>query len=116
MIITIHKESKITKIGPKIYDFTQLLQFSPQLLLESIKKDNRLVLDDECTDLVSRREVDKNNNVKGYCKHILMISNKRKEKNEEMKNRGFFTQTDDLSMGNQQTYYRLFRSDLRYGC
>lgn len=109
-MIEITTTSKIGKVGHKIMNFAELVNISPQLILDFFKKDNRLVLNSECQELL---EIQKKN--KGICRHIVKMSLYRKHKNEELESAKYITESDDLCMGNQQTYYRLFRSDLRYG-
>jgi hypothetical protein len=109
-MITLSLNSKLKRIGHKIMDFSKLVEISPLMLLDVIKADNRLVLDEECRYLLESQKKNK-----GVCKYIIKISDYRKQKYEELSNSVFLTDSDNLLMGNQETYYRLFRSDLRYG-
>lgn len=109
-MLTITLNSKITKVGNKVMNFTELFNIAPQMLLDAIKKDNRLVLDQETHDfLLSQKRF------KSICGYIIKISNYRKEREKVLSTQVFITTNENISMGNQLAYKSIYFAGIRYG-
>lgn len=109
-MITISMTSKLTKVGNKVRNFSELFNIAPQMVLDAIKADNRLVLDQETHDfLLSQKRF------KGICLYIIKISNYRKERAKEMNNQIFITTDENISMGNQTAYHSVYFTGIMYG-
>ncbi len=109
-MITITFNSRLKKVGNKVMNFIELFNIAPQMVLDVIKADNRLILDQETHDfLLSQKRF------KGICLYIVKISNYRKERAEEMNNHIFITTDENISMGNQTAYHSVYFTGIMYG-
>lgn len=91
-MITITLTSKLGKVGHKNRTFEELVSLSPEIILEKMKKDNRLVLDTNCEDLLN-----KETRKKGIIKYILSLSIYRKEREILNSQVGVYTFSENLS-------------------
>ena len=91
-MITITLTSKLGKVGHKNRTFKELVSLSPEIILEKMKKDNRLVLDENCEDLLN-----KETRKKGVIKYILSLSIYRKEREILNSQVGVYISSENLS-------------------
>lgn len=106
-MITVTLNSKIQRVGNRVFNFTELLNLSPQMLLEAIKKNNNLVVDKECSELLRAQT-----RYHGICMTIVSISLRRQENEEKRKGEFIGTFSDNLKTSWEGQYYF---GHLRYG-
>lgn len=90
-MITITLTSKIQRIGNRAFNFTEMLNLSPQMLLEAIKKNNNLVVDKECSELLRAQT-----RYRAICMEIVGISLSRMEREERRNGEFLGTFSDNL--------------------
>lgn len=93
--IELRLSSKISKIGHKVRSCQELITLSPQLFLEAMYHDNRYILSDECEEFIKSQT-----NSKKIFNAVIDVSNYRKQQDNEMKAKCYYTDSDNISMGN----------------